>query len=296
MGEGLGNLFGRGKGSGCSHTTSVCSQTMSNSLHACSCQVMFWTSIADDVVERGPRFHSECFVGGCRVVLEEAESELTGGISIEDVTLQEPGEADSVVRRMVFTSNRNLVQSEAALVPSQTTATTAASQSLNADSPAAVGKKGKHKRGKAKNQSKASSPGSSEGMVIDHSVLACDYHKGMIAGLSLIQPLVSITKQTTDAALGSSQQRQQQPQPSESLQQHSQQQQQGRDDVASQSSQRRRQPGVMVVGLGGGGLPVYLNQFCSMNVHVVELDPVVVELARRHFGFQDSSSLQVCFS
>ena len=49
----------------------------------------------------------------------------------------------------------------------------------------------------------------------------------------------------------------------------------------------------MVVGLGGGGLPVFLNRHCGMDVQSVELDPVVVDLARRHFGFADSATLQV---
>ncbi|KAL0038662.1 hypothetical protein WJX79_002183 [Trebouxia sp. C0005] len=43
---------------------------------------------------------------------------------------------------------------------------------------------------------------------------------------------------------------------------------------------------------GGGGLPVFLNKHCGMDVQSVELDPVVVDLARRHFGFADSASLQ----
>ena len=48
-----------------------------------------------------------------------------------------------------------------------------------------------------------------------------------------------------------------------------------------------------MVGLGGGGLPVFLQQFCGLAVQTVELDPVVVQLAQAHFGFVQSPMLQV---
>ena len=43
----------------------------------------------------------------------------------------------------------------------------------------------------------------------------------------------------------------------------------------------------LVVGLGGGALPVFLQRVLRMDVDVVELDAAVVGLARRHFGFAD---------
>ena len=49
----------------------------------------------------------------------------------------------------------------------------------------------------------------------------------------------------------------------------------------------------LVVGLGGGGLPVFLSRCCGLSVHAVELDPVVADLARRHFGFCDGELLRV---
>ena len=51
-------------------------------------------------------------------------------------------------------------------------------------------------------------------------------------------------------------------------------------------------PRALVVGLGGGGLPVFLSRHCGMDVESVELDPVVVDLAQRHFGFSDTATLQ----
>ena len=43
----------------------------------------------------------------------------------------------------------------------------------------------------------------------------------------------------------------------------------------------------LVVGLGGGALPVFLQRVLRMDVDVVELDAAVVGLARQHFGFTD---------
>ncbi|KAK9806887.1 hypothetical protein WJX72_006435 [[Myrmecia] bisecta] len=48
---------------------------------------------------------------------------------------------------------------------------------------------------------------------------------------------------------------------------------------------------VLLVGLGGGGLPVFLHRQLGLQVEVVELDEAVVGLARRHFGFVDSDTL-----
>lgn len=238
------------------------------------------------------------------MVLEEAESALTGGISVEDVTLQQPGEPDTVVRRMVFTSNRNLVQSEAALIPAALASDTASDQSLQQQQfsqAAAAGKKTKGRSSKAGKQKQANGTNDVKDLVIDHSVLACDYHKGMIAGLSLIQPCLTATNSATGTSVSSQQMHlpsEQQTQQQQQQQQQPRGEQQGQQQnhtgsVLSAAEQRRRGPQVMVVGLGGGGLPVYLNQFCGMDVSVVELDPVVVQLARRHFGFTDSTSLQV---
>lgn len=49
----------------------------------------------------------------------------------------------------------------------------------------------------------------------------------------------------------------------------------------------------LVVGLGGGGLPVFLQRFLGVSVAAVELDPQVVDLASRHFGCQDTAALEV---
>ncbi len=248
-------------------------------------------------------FASNSLTLGCRTVLEEAESALTGRISIEDVTVQNDGAPDTLLRRMVFTSNRNLVQSEAVLRSSikngQTTEASPATEASERSTGAAVpgtstnGTLGKAK-GKAAKQANSGFEGPSaathgtQTLSVDHSHLACDYHKGIVAGLSLIQPhLITLAQIAQQDSQQASQQSNSQP--------HQQDQQSAKpQDVLGQSQGGpSSRPQAMVVGLGGGGLPVFLNKHCGMDVQSVELDPVVVDLARRHFGFADSASLQV---
>ncbi|KAI4892567.1 hypothetical protein NFI96_024732 [Prochilodus magdalenae] len=51
---------------------------------------------------------------------------------------------------------------------------------------------------------------------------------------------------------------------------------------------------VLVVGLGGGGLPQFLRDFVPrVHVEVVELDPAVLEVAQTWFGFQTDDRLKV---
>ncbi|DBB16766.1 TPA: hypothetical protein ACH3X3_015005 [Trebouxia sp. C0006] len=241
---------------------------------------------------------------GSRTVLEEAESALTGRISIEDVTVQNDGAPDTVLRRMVFTSNRNLVQSEAVLRSStengQTTEASPATEASERSTDAAVpgtstnGKLGKAKWKAAKQKANSGSEGPSaathgtQALSVDHSHLACDYHKGIIAGLSLIQPhLVTLARIAQQDSQQASQQSNGQPY------QHDRQSEKPQDVLGQSQEGPSSRPQAMVVGLGGGGLPVFLNKHCGMDVQSVELDPVVVDLARRHFGFADSANLQV---
>ncbi|KAK2835811.1 hypothetical protein Q5P01_016295 [Channa striata] len=51
---------------------------------------------------------------------------------------------------------------------------------------------------------------------------------------------------------------------------------------------------VLLVGLGGGGLPQFLRDFVpNVTVEVVELDPVVLEVAKQWFGFRPDDRLTV---
>ena len=246
----------------------------------------------------------------CRTVLEVAESELTGSISIEDVTVQNDGAADKVLRRMVFTSNRNLVQSEAVLCSSTcsgqsmngASATAGAERSTDA-AVAGNGKKGKSKgkavkqKGKSSGEGQTAEANGTQLTSVDHSQLACDYHKGIVAGLSLIHPnlknVLTATAAAASAAASLQTDSQQQQQQQQQLQQQSNQSEQSPAQGSQGQGVEQFRPQAMVVGLGGGGLPVFLNRHCHMDVQSVELDPVVVDLARRHFAFADTATLQV---
>ena len=50
---------------------------------------------------------------------------------------------------------------------------------------------------------------------------------------------------------------------------------------------------VAVLGLGGGALCTYLHHaFPSFSIDGVEIDPVMVHLAKKYFGFTPSANLQ----
>ncbi|HEV2130041.1 MAG TPA: fused MFS/spermidine synthase [Longimicrobiaceae bacterium] len=51
---------------------------------------------------------------------------------------------------------------------------------------------------------------------------------------------------------------------------------------------------ILFVGLGGGAMPMYVRQVLpDAHIEVVELDPLIVDLARRYFGFRPDSQLVV---
>jgi len=51
---------------------------------------------------------------------------------------------------------------------------------------------------------------------------------------------------------------------------------------------------VLMVGLGGGTIPRFMRRhFPEMTIHVVEIDPEVVSVAKRFFGFQEDKRLKV---
>ena len=51
---------------------------------------------------------------------------------------------------------------------------------------------------------------------------------------------------------------------------------------------------VLIVGLGGGTIPGFLHKhFPQMTIDVVDIDPVVVEVAKRFFGFREDATLHV---
>lgn len=50
----------------------------------------------------------------------------------------------------------------------------------------------------------------------------------------------------------------------------------------------------LVVGLGGGAMPMFLRTlYPEMRIDAVDIDPAVVEVARRYFGFREDDKLRV---
>lgn len=48
-----------------------------------------------------------------------------------------------------------------------------------------------------------------------------------------------------------------------------------------------------MIGLGGGGLPVFLSRYLQLHTRVAELDPEVAKLAAEHFRCCGIPALQV---
>ncbi|XP_069497341.1 eEF1A lysine and N-terminal methyltransferase isoform X1 [Ambystoma mexicanum] len=105
---------------------------------------------------------------GVRTVQHRGTSKQSGEYVIEDVK----GDGPSFFRRLVFLTNRNVVQSEARLVP---------------DTPCKVQKKKKKDRRKITEGMPAGDVLAPRNAEIDKSHLCCEHHKAMIAGLAVLK-------------------------------------------------------------------------------------------------------------
>ncbi|XP_048353479.1 eEF1A lysine and N-terminal methyltransferase isoform X1 [Sphaerodactylus townsendi] len=166
---------------------------------------------------------------GIRSIQHRGTSSLSGEYIIEDVK----GDDARYFRRLIFLSNRNVVQSEARL----------SSRAL------CKGNK-KPRKKKAATSSDPMKPAVVlASLSIDKSYLCCAHHRAMVAGLSLLKnpeclPEVPIR--------------------------------------------------VLVIGLGGGSLPLFIHDYFSQcTVDVVEIDPAVLEVAMHWFGFSLGDRLKV---
>lgn len=176
-----------------------------------------------------------------REILQEATSEITGPMVVEDVVYENDGDQGSLpekmFRRLIFGRSSGLVQSEALLIrdlPSDET--DRKSQSASATSK------------KRRNQKK----GSKNSLRIDHSFLGSSYHSSIISGLSLVASTLS---------------------------------------AASASGGK---VSTTVIGLGAGCFPMFLRGCLPfVDIEVVELDPLVAELAKKYFGFSMDAQLKV---
>lgn len=55
-----------------------------------------------------------------------------------------------------------------------------------------------------------------------------------------------------------------------------------------------RAPTALVIGLGGGALPMTLRRtYPGVRVLAIELDPGIVDVAKNHFGLEESDKLKV---
>ncbi|XP_062989840.1 eEF1A lysine and N-terminal methyltransferase isoform X2 [Elgaria multicarinata webbii] len=166
---------------------------------------------------------------GIRTIQHRDMSPLSGEYVIEDVK----GEDACYFRRLIFLSNKNVVQSEARL-------SSRASHKGNK----------KHKKKKKAASSDHVEPTAIQGsQCIDKSYLCCAHHRAMVAGLCLLK----------------------------------------NPECLPEALIR-----VLVIGLGGGSLPLFIHDyFLQCCIDVVEVDPAMLDVATRWFGFSTEDRLKV---
>ncbi|XP_029474834.1 eEF1A lysine and N-terminal methyltransferase [Rhinatrema bivittatum] len=167
---------------------------------------------------------------GVRTIQQRGCSDLSGEYVIEDVK----AEGEHYFRRLIFLTSRNVVQSEARLLPT---------------APA----KGQKRRKKEKKKHPAAAPAATlltcQPAAVDKSFLCCQHHKAMVAGFSLLtNPQLVPARRVT----------------------------------------------VLVVGLGGGSLPLFIHDYFPQScLHAVEIDACMLEVACQWFGFSQDDRMEV---
>ncbi|CAN6270501.1 unnamed protein product [Urochloa humidicola] len=180
-----------------------------------------------------------------RNILQEATSEITGPMVVEDVVYENADQdqgsmPEKMFRRLIFGRSSGLVQSEALLI-SDPHSEEIDKKNKNAS---ATSKKRSQKKGSKNNQK--------IDLTIDHSFLGSSYHSSIISGLSLVASALS---------------------------------------AASASGEK---VSAAVIGLGAGCFPMFLRGCLPfVDIEVVELDPLVAELAKKYFGFSVDEQLKV---
>ncbi|CAI5717999.1 unnamed protein product [Hyaloperonospora brassicae] len=192
---------------------------------------------------------------GARNIVHRSTSSLSGAFFVEDV--KEDGE---LLRRLVFLSNTNVIQSEVKLqsrstanstppasVPVETDVQVGTTNTISGDATTDARKKKKNK--KQKNRKK-DQKATAKHAIVDTAYLAFGYHKGMIAALH-----AASLSANTEA------------------------------DMLHRT---------LVLGLGGGCLAQYLHDnIAGMDVTVCEIDPVIVTVAEQYFGFHQDERMRV---
>ncbi|XP_053247141.1 eEF1A lysine and N-terminal methyltransferase isoform X4 [Podarcis raffonei] len=170
---------------------------------------------------------------GIRTIQHRGTSPLSGEYVIEDVK----GDGGHCFRRLIFLSNRNVVQSEARL-------------SFRSSHKGNKKHKKKKKTASINSAEPAAEPAAvPAGQSIDKTYLCCAHHRAMIAGLCLLKN----PEHLPEALIR-----------------------------------------VLVIGLGGGSLPLFIHDyFLQCSIDVVEIDPAMLEVATRWFGFSPEDRLKV---
>ncbi|XP_028064961.1 eEF1A lysine and N-terminal methyltransferase isoform X1 [Camellia sinensis] len=198
-----------------------------------------------------------------RKVVCQVTSPLTGPIIVDDVVYEKVD--DDFIRLlpskdMIF--RRLTFQRAEGLVQSEALLTKEGSQRVLGETEqkkTRSSSKSKKRGNQRRNDSQQSLiEDSSDFLKVDHNYLASSYHTGIISGFMLISSYL---------------------------------------ESASSTGRMVRKVKAVVIGLGAGLLPMFLHACLPiLSIEVVELDPVVFDLAKDYFSFREDKHLKVCIT
>ena len=196
----------------------------------------------------------------CRVVAR-GELGANGAYIVEE---HDDGAEGAVRRRLIFLDNQSVVQTEVRLAPEGSLggpSPTAGSSKQKSSKKKGSGKKKGAKKERARvDDESESAQGAESGdapaplLAVDNRFVCFAYHRAMIAGMSLVAPLLNAAVPV------------------------------GSDPPSSPGDL----PAALVIGLGGGALPTALAHFFSRSLRILvcELEQAVVSIAQSWFGFE----------
>ncbi|CAB1115968.1 unnamed protein product [Ectocarpus sp. CCAP 1310/34] len=216
-------------------------------------------------------------------VVAEGRLECSGNYVVEEEEEEDEDEDEDagrpagVYRRLIFLKNEGVVQTEVRMLrEGEDDGAGPPPASSRKSSKSGGGKKGKGKGKGAKGGKKTPPPaavatgaGGGGGVVegggrVDSSHLCFEYHRCMIAGAAFAD--FRITTGTSGGGGGS-----------------------GSDGQQKGNRAGARAPTALVIGLGGGALPMALRRmYPTVKVATVELDPEMAGVAKDYFGLRES--------
>lgn len=193
-----------------------------------------------------------------------------------------------VRRRLIFLDNQNVIQTEVRLAQASALLTPAVGASGAGGRQKT--KSGKRKGGgKKKGQQSKTTPAfeetsldkddtdspiepAADTLTLDHRFVCFAYHRAIIAGMSLIAPLLQ--RASTESSAGAAK------------------------AGAAPDTEPMPVPTALIIGLGGGALPMALHHFFSSSLQIVvcELEQTVVDVAKEWFGFRPDSVPKATFA